>query len=167
MYQTKKEPLYLLKQTNLHRMIIQHNQQIGQLYVPNIKARVPHELGGYYVTTNSAGFRSDIDFQAEKGQRPRVLFFGDSFTAGFGVSNHERFSDLIGAALDVEVYNYGLSGSGTDQQLLIYEQFAKDVEADLIVECVLVENIQRILRPHHKTLDRYTGKYVYEPKPYF
>lgn len=162
-----REPLFILRSGALHRMVLQYHPQIGQLYVSNIRARIPSELGGYYVTTNSQGFRSNHEFVQQKSGRPRVLFFGDSFTAGFGVSNEQRFTDLIAKMLDVEVYNYGLTGSGTDQQLLIFEQFAQQVEADLIVLCVLVENIERIVRTHHRTIDRYSGNYVYVPKPYF
>jgi carbamoyltransferase len=158
---------FLLRDNALHRMVLQYHPQIGQLYVPNINTRIPNESGGYYVKTNSQGFRSEVEFEPARGERPRILFFGDSFTAGFGVSNHERFSDLIGQALAAEVYNYGLTGSGTDQQLLIYEQFARPVAADLVVIAVMVENIERIVRSYHRTIDRYTGNYVYVAKPYF
>jgi carbamoyltransferase len=163
----KSEPLFLLRHAALHRMTMQYHPHIGQLYIPKVRARIPNELGGYYVTTNAQGFRSDVDFQPEKGGRPRILFFGDSFTDGFGVSNHERFTDRMGRTLDAEVYNYGLTGSGTDQQLLIYEHCARDVAADLVVIGVMVENIQRIVRSHHRSIDRYSGQYLYLPKPYF
>jgi carbamoyltransferase len=69
--------------------------------------------------------------------------------------------------LDTEVYNYGLSGSGTDQQLLIYEHFARDVEADLVVLCVSVENIERIKVAYREIIDRNTGRHILVPKPYF
>jgi len=148
-------------------MIIRYDPDIGFLYVPHLKARIPNELGGYYFRTNSLGFRSDIEYRTERDDRPRILFFGDSYTAGDGCSNHERFSELVGSALGAEVFNYGLSGSGTDQQLLIFERFAKSVEADLIVLCVNVENIERIQSPHRESIDRVTGKRVLVPKPYF
>lgn len=167
MSRIRKEQLFLLRQTTLHRMVLQYDPQIGQRYVPNVRARIPFEQGGYYVRTNSEGFRSDIEFRRRRGGRPRILFFGDSFTAGFGVNNEQRFTDIIGHMLDAEVYNYGLTGSGTDQQLLVYERFAHDVEADLMVFCVMVENIERILSSHHRTIDRYSGNYIYVPKPYF
>ena len=38
-----------------------------------------------------------------------------SFTAGDGCSNDERFAELIGTALGTDVYNYAVSGTGTDQ----------------------------------------------------
>ncbi len=121
--------------------------------------------------TNSTGFRSDAEFRKEKSGRSRILFFGDSYTAGDGCDNAERFSDLTGQALEAEVYNYALSGSGTDQQLLIYEHFARDVEADLVVMWVAVHKIVRIKVPYRESIDRVSNKHIYKhilvPKPYF
>jgi carbamoyltransferase len=148
-------------------MVIKHHPTIGHLYVPNLSARIPHEAGGYYVRTNSLGFRSNIEFSKEHDGRPRILFFGDSYTAGDGCNNEERFPERLGQGLDVEVYNYGLSGSGTDQQLLIFEQFASEIKADLIVWCVCVENIERIKTPYRPSIDRVSGQRMLVPKPYF
>lgn len=148
-------------------MVLRHHEQIGHLFVSNLNARIPNESGGYFVRTNSEGFRSDVEFNKPKGERPRILFFGDSYTAGDGVDNHERFSDLIGQTLNAEIFNYALSGSGTDQQLLIFEQYARDVDADLIVLCVFVENIERIKLSHRPSIDRVTQERILVPKPYF
>ena len=158
--------MFLLKQLT-HRMLIQYHQYIGCLYVPHLKARIHNENGGYYVVTNSLGFRSDIEFRKERGHRPRLLFFGDSYTAGENCENSDRFPEKVGEMLDVEVYNYGLSGSGTDQHLLIYEHYAREVEADLIVLCVQVDSVRRIQVSHRESIDRTTGRTVLVPKPYF
>lgn len=157
----------MLLHQSTHRMIIRYDPDIGFLYVPHLKARIPNESGGFYIRTNELGFRSDIEYRNERNDKPRILFFGDSYTAGDGCSNHERFSERLGEELDVEVYNYGLSGSGTDQQLLIFEEYAREVEADLIVLGIMVENIQRIQVGHRESIDRVTGKRVLVPKPYF
>lgn len=158
--------MFLLRQAT-HRMVIQHHPDIGHLYVPNTTARIPNENGGYFVRTNAAGFRSDTEFRAEKSGKPRILFFGDSVTAGDGCDNDQRFSELVGAALGAEVYNFGLSGSGTDQHLLIYRTFAREIRADLIVLGVYVENIERIKVAARETRDRATGRALLVPKPYF
>jgi carbamoyltransferase len=167
--------MFLLR-SSTHRTILRHHPEIGHLFVPNLNARIPSERGGYFVRTNSLGFRSDREFVKARrdtewergtGDRPRILFFGDSVTAGDGCGNEERFSDRVGEALGAEVYNYGLSGSGTDQQLLLFEHFARDVEADLIVLGVWVENIERIKVGFRESIDRATGKHLLVPKPYF
>ncbi len=150
-----------------HRMVLRHDPLIGQRYVPDQRARVPFHDGGYMVRTNSLGFRSDLEFVPEKGDRPRIIFLGDSFIAGYGVDNDERFPEIAGEHLGVEVFNAGLTGSGTDQQVLAYEQYLADLECDLIVLGVMVENIERIKSDAHRTIDPHTGRHYYTPKPYF
>ena len=73
--------------------------------------------GGYFFKTNSAGFRSNIEFKKKK-EKTRILFFGDSNTAGDGVANEFRFSDLLGRSLNVEIFNYAVSGTGLTNSYL-------------------------------------------------
>jgi carbamoyltransferase len=158
--------MFLLSETT-HRMVIRYHPEVGHLYLPNLRVRLPSERGGFFVVTNSQGFRSDVEFVEPRSGRQRILFFGDSFTAGDGCENRERFSDLVGASLGAEVYSYAVSGTGTDQQLLLYEKFARKVPADLIVLCVYVENIERVKVAFREGIDRFTKRRVLVPKPYF
>ena len=150
-----------------YRQIFSYNENIGHQFVPNLNARIINEKGGYYVRTNSSGFRSDIEFKKEKNNKPRILFFGDSNTAADGVSNGERFSDLVGENFKADVYNYGLSGSGTDQQYLIWKEYARDIKADLIVLGILVENIERNKVALRESINSFTKERSFIPKPYF
>ncbi|HEY6346326.1 MAG TPA: carbamoyltransferase N-terminal domain-containing protein [Bryobacteraceae bacterium] len=150
-----------------HRMLIQHDPDVGHRFVPNLRARVPGEDGGYFVTTNSLGFRSDREFEREKGDLPRILMFGDSYTAGDNVSNADRYSDRLSDLLGAEVQNYGVPGSGTDQHLLMYRKFAAGVDADLVMICVQIDSFHRIQLSHRPSIDRVTGRTVLVPKPYF
>ena len=150
-----------------HRQIFCYNKDIGHLFVPNLNARIMNENGGYYVRSNSLGFRSDVEFKEKKSDKPRILFFGDSNTAADGVSNNERFSELVGKHFNAEVYNFALSGSGTDQQYLICKKYAQKIEADLIVFGILVDNIERNKVAYRETINPYTKKNVLTPKPYF
>ena len=150
-----------------HRQIFCYNKDIGHLFVPNLNARIMNERGGYFVKTNSLGFRSNLEFEKKKSSKPRILFFGDSNTAADGVSNNERFSELVGDNFGAEVYNFGLSGSGTDQQYLIWKNFAQNIEADLIVLGVLVENIERNKVAYRESINPFTKKNVLISKPYF
>ena len=159
------EDLELFNRT--HRQIFCYNEKIGHLYIPNLNARIIHETGGYFVKTNSQGFRADFDFTEKKNKKKRIIFFGDSNTAADGVSNHERFSDIIGKYFDAEIFNFALSGSGTDQQYLIWENYAKKIEADLIILGVLVENIDRNKVAFRETVNPFNKKSLLTPKPYF
>ncbi len=158
--------MFLLLQST-HRMVVRYHPTIGHLYVPNLYARLPSETGGYPLVTNSLGFRSDVEFEPRKGSRPRILVFGDSYTAGDNCANEDRATDQLGRLLDAEVYNFGLSGSGTDQHLLLYREFGRAIEADLIVLCVQVDSIRRIQLSHRESIDRITRQRVLVPKPYF
>jgi carbamoyltransferase len=148
-------------------MLLRYHAEVGHLYVPNLSARVPHEDGGYFVRTNRLGFRSDWEFDAPRGKAPRIVFLGDSFTAGDGVDNQQRFAEQVGQQLGAEVFNFGVPGTGTDQQLLVFERFASAVNADLVVLCVCVENIERVKVRYRESIDRVTGERILVPKPYF
>ena len=105
------------------RQLFEYHPIIGYRFIPGLKVRIPHESGGYLVRVNETGFRSNHEFTKEKQKNiSRVILFGDSYTAGEGVSNEFRYSDVLEKNLaNTEVYNFGLPGSGTDQQYLIYQ----------------------------------------------
>jgi len=158
--------MFLLSQAT-HRMIIQYDPEVGHRFTPNLRARLPGDEGGYFVVTNSTGFRSDYEFEKRQAKHGRILMFGDSYTAGDNVSNADRYSDQLGKILGVEVQNYGVPGSGTDQHLLIHGKFAADIDADLLMICVQIDSFHRIQVSHRPSIDRITGRRVLVPKPYF
>ena len=150
------------------RQIYQYDPVVGYRFIPNIRARIEHEGGGYLIRTNEQGFQSDREFrQAKDPAVRRVLVFGDSFTAGQGVSNGYRFTDHLEHLVpDLETYNFGLSGSGTDQQYLLYREYAQDIEHDLLIVAVFVENIRRVASRYRTWRDRDERPIVFA-KPYF
>lgn len=149
------------------RTLMRYDPNVGMLYTPNLKMRVAGEKGGYLVRTNAAGFRSEREFIPERTpQKFRAVLFGDSQTAGDGVPNKQRFSDLLEQNIaDLEVYNYGISGTGTDQHLLAFDKHC-NVEHDLVIIALYVENIRRISRRVIGFQDE-NGIKQYRPKPYF
>jgi len=150
------------------RQIYEYHPVIGFRFVPGLRARVPHEGGGYLVRTNESGFRSDRPFvRARTAGMRRILLFGDSFTAGDGVSNGQRYGDLLEKMLpNLEVYNYGLPATGLDQHFLIYGEYARDVEHDLLVIAVFVENVRRVGSRYRYFFDD-KGRRVMYAKPYY
>ena len=150
-----------------HRKIFQYDSRFGYRFQPDTVARIPHEGGGYLVKTNKHGFRCKYDFTKEKKKHNRILVFGDSYTAGDGVSNKHRFTDEMENLLDdTEVMNFGLSGSGTDQQNLIFEHFAPQIDHDLVILVLQVENIKRNVMTQRFWKDR-SGLDICVPKPWF
>lgn len=151
------------------RQLFAYDPVIGYRFIPGLRARVRHQGGGYNVRTNRAGFR--CDHEVTRSPAPgafRVLLFGDSFSAGDGVSNGYRFGDLLEKRIDgIEVLNFGLPGSGTDQQYLAFRELARDLEYHLLLVCPFVENIERIVATHRKTVNFTDGRVVERAKPYF
>ncbi len=152
----------------MSRELFTHDPQSGFRFTPNVRTRVSHEGGGYLVETNAQGFRSGHDFSKQKpaGKR-RVLVFGDSYTAGDGVSNGARYTDILERRLgSSEVFNLGLPGTGTDQHYLVWQNYAKTIAHDVVVIAVQVENIRRVVA-RYREFKSADGKEYFLAKPYF
>lgn len=149
-------------------MLFEYHPLTGYKFIPNLKTRIQHEAGGYLLRTNAMGFRSEHEFSFKKNPgKKRILIFGDSFTAGDGVSNKFRYADVLEKMLeDTEVYNFGLPGSGTDQQYLLFKEYAPQFEYDLLIIAVLVENIRRI-KSHYRFYYNEKGEKIIFQKPFF
>jgi hypothetical protein len=151
------------------RNVFEYHPLTGYRFIPGIKARIRHEGGGYLVKANRAGFRCEHEASPRKSDGVfRILLFGDSYTAGDGVSNRFRFGDILETLIPrIEVLNFGLPNSGTDQQYLTWWEFAADIEHDLLLICPMVENIQRNVQTHRLTHSAFDGRLLLRPKPYF
>jgi hypothetical protein len=149
---------------------IEYHPTIGYCYKPNTRQVLPRPGGGKYeIIINSAGIRSAREYT--KGKPPgifRVLVFGDSYAAGQFVSNGERFSELLERRLtNVEIINFGLEGTGTDQQLLIYEEIARSYEHDLVLLFPFLQNIRRNMVQARIGHEPGSGVLLLRPKPRF
>src|SRR4051812_16441319 len=136
----------------MHRLLFQYDPVSGHRFIPDLRARVEHESGGYRVRTNGLGFRSDWEFTARpKAGVRRILLFGDSYTAGDGVENADRYGDVLEKLLqDVEVCTLAVSGTGTDQQFLTFRELGPRLEHDLVVAAVYLGNAARNLEQFHQ-----------------
>ncbi len=152
----------------MQRQLMAYHPQIGYRFIPGLQTRELHEGGGFLLRTNAAGYRCRHEF--EKRKKPgtfRILLFGDSYTAGMGVNDRARYGDQLEELLpNVEIYNFGLPGSGTDMQYLSWCEDAREIEHDLVVISVMVENILRIVQTHRPYLTL-EGEELLFAKPYF
>lgn len=153
----------------MSRNLFEYHPTLGYRFIPGIRARIRHESGGYTVRCNRAGFRCEHEVTQQKPPETfRIILFGDSYTAGDGVSNGYRFSDRIESQFEhMQVLNFALPGSGTDQQYLVFREYARHIEYDLMLLCPLVENIRRNMVSSHITLNTTDGVLVKRTKPYF
>jgi len=95
------------------------------------------------VTMNSEGFIDDSHHVRKPEGIKRILFLGDSFTAGVGVPRESRFTDLIDKRLPpaYEILNMGMWGYSTGQELLTLEEKGLKYRPDIIVLCMFVDDL--------------------------
>ncbi len=146
------------------RQIIQYNPDLGHKYVPNQFARLKYGNDGYFIETDERGFRNSPLLSIEN---KTILVLGDSFTAGDGVENSFRFSDLIQKELRCNVINLAVSGYGVDQQLLVYERYKDEIKHDLVIIVPHLDDLKRNLVSERIGINKFTGKPSLIPKPYF
>ncbi len=98
-----------------------HDPFLGWVAKPNVT--IPDAFGkGVYIRTNSRGFRSNREFQADPSAGElRVICSGDSFTFGVGVDNDDAWcQQLAKHDARLETINMGQTGYGIDQAYLWY-----------------------------------------------
>lgn len=101
---------------------------------------------GFSYRTNAQGFRSDKDYTTPLSEDIlRIAIFGDSFVHGDEVS----IEHTIGSQLETlfperaEVFNYGISGYGTDQAILLAERESKHTQPQVLLLGFLTEHLAR------------------------
>jgi lysophospholipase L1-like esterase len=143
---------------------------IGYRYIPGTRMSLPRPGGGQYdFAVNREGIRGDRDYARTKPPGvTRIIVLGDSMAAGQFVSNQQRFSELLERRHpSLEVLNLALEGSGTDQQVLLYEHVGLHYEHDLVLVLPFLQNIRRNLAGAREAIDPATGNVVMRPKPRF
>ncbi|MCC7193639.1 MAG: SGNH/GDSL hydrolase family protein [Phycisphaeraceae bacterium] len=149
---------------------VRHDPLIGYRYIPLAEETLPRPGGGHYtIRINAQGIRSDREYTPQKPPGIfRVVVCGDSFAAGQYVSNNQRFSELLERRIpNLEVINIALEGTGTDQQLLLFEEFARSYEFDLVLLFPFLQNISRNLADSRTAYDPKTHQEILRPKPRF
>lgn len=100
---------------------------------------------------NRMGVRDDIEYSVKKiPGRPRVVFLGDSFTAGHGVKNvSDRFANQIRKLHpEWEIHTIAANGFDTGEEIRVLgEAFQKGYEADVIVLIYCLNDISDIIPP--------------------
>jgi lysophospholipase L1-like esterase len=93
---------------------------------------------GRKLTINSKGLRDrSYDYEKPPGVR-RILVLGDSYAWGYGVADHEIFTEVLEARLEAtpqhwQVINAGVSGWGTDQEYLFLKTEGFKYSPDIVV----------------------------------
>jgi hypothetical protein len=97
------------------------------------QGRFKHTDFSVGVQINSAGLR-DKEYPVERTDKKRMLVLGDSLAWGFGVEQHEVFSEVLEQKYPQwEIINAGVSGYGTDQQYLYLKERGIQYRPDVIL----------------------------------
>jgi len=127
-----------------------HDSDLGWSHIPGAVGVLARQEFSHEVRINSSGWR---DRERTLDKPPgilRVVVLGDSFAFGHGVRDEEIFTRLMEPMLNqvkqgTEVLNMALSGSSTDQQLLILRRLAMAWKPDIVLVMVCRNDFTGIL----------------------
>lgn len=107
--------------------------------IANVDATHKTDEYSYRYRTNSQGFRGTKEYSLipQEGVY-RIVVQGDSVTLGHGVKDNETFSAvlenmLIKKGIKAEVINMGVSGFGTAEELIQFDNVAKQYNPNLVI----------------------------------
>ena len=134
-----------------------YDATLGWAGLPDADADFDYVDARHHVHQNRYGFRG-TEVPLERSAKRRVVVLGDSFVWGFGVEDAQLFTELWARDRGIEVVNLGVSGYGTDQELLLWRQLGHRLRPDVVLLVVsLYNDIYDVL---------YAERYGY-PKPRF
>lgn len=137
-------------------LLYEHHKLLGWFPQKNV-SREFTGANTIQINHNSNGFRDkEITFDNAK---KRILILGDSFAYGYDSEVHERFSEILDNNLEnYQIFNLGVSGYSTDQELLLLKEYYHLIEPDLVY-----------LLYHHNDWHGNSVNHIYNGyyKPYF
>ena len=118
---------------------VRHLESSSGYYVKESKKKIIINDQGIRVAKN----QKDFKFSENKSKNTyRISVFGDSYTEGLQVEFEERFSFIMERELNlckykpkenIEIINFGISGSGQSRQFEMQQGWAKKYESDIIL----------------------------------
>lgn len=122
----------------LHKGFRQPGKTLNAKTVPSKDEVLFHEYDLEDPRINNAGHR-DTDFLIEKPNNTlRIALLGDSVAYGFGVPVEATFADRLEQSLStdarpVEVYNFAVSGYGTESHRRLFDTKIKAYKPDVLL----------------------------------
>jgi hypothetical protein len=107
--------------------------------IANVDATHQTDEYRYRYRTNSQGFRGTKEYSLNPKEGVyRIVVQGDSVTLGYGVKDNETYSQVIEDMLrkkgiNAEVINMGVSGFGTAEELIQFNNVAKKYKPNLVI----------------------------------
>ena len=121
--------------------------ELGWAYVPGRAVSQTYGTDPRRVASvfDSLGIRVERADHTWRRGAPSVLFIGDSFTMGHGVSADEAFPARVEARLGgrVQAVNLGVEGYGTDQALLSLRRYIDRFDTRAVVYTFIADHVWR------------------------
>jgi hypothetical protein len=120
--------------------LFRYNPLFGNWHNPNITMHWTRE-GSARIRTNSYGMIGPECTKAKAPNVIRIAVLGDSFTEALQVDFDKNYPALLETELNqltsydkkIEVLNFGVSGQGTAQQLILLQSMAIEFDPDIVV----------------------------------
>lgn len=108
---------------------------LGWRALPSAKGTHMRDGFAVWVEQNSMGLRaSEETLPMRTNEDYRALILGDSYVWGYGVDQDKVFSEAaVHGQTGLELINFGVSGYGTDQELLWYKDAGLQFDVDEVV----------------------------------
>ncbi len=125
----------------------------------------PNEAGTRY-HSNSQGVRSKREYTSEPAPHvTRITTFGDSFTHGDGVLNHETWQAALNRLDErLEVINFGVPAFGLDQAFLRFQHDGHAYQSHIVFIGFMTENIFRHVNRYRPFYSPKTGLPLSKPR---
>lgn len=121
----------------LHPRVVDSSLPWGIWHLPNVQSRQHTPCFDITMKYNRFGIRGP---EPDADHAENIIFLGDSFTEGFGLSEENTIPAQFGKLTGKPTINMGVSRSGSTQQSLIYRHFADSFSHQNVVVLLFLEN---------------------------
>lgn len=132
-----RPPAALIQDYGYPAGLLLPDPELGRRYAPDFSGRFTYLMyRDLTLRTNSLGFR---DSEPNQSAAKRVIVLGDSIAFGSGIQESDRFTDVLERELTgqldrpVDVQSWGINGTETNHQLLLYRKLGHTLPHDLVV----------------------------------
>ena len=144
--------------SDIHPPLKRRDLVLGARYTPNLDVEIDVDESHQRVRLrfNDVGFRGPTRTRTKPAGTCRVAVIGDSQISAIATQEDETFVRKLESGLQAieasarwEVLNFGVSGSSTAQELVLYRKLVSDFEPDLVILAYfegndLVDNSDRL-----------------------
>jgi len=123
--------------------VMAFDDTLGWVFEPNSKFQLIRGKDQLELDINRWGFRDDQPPPAQQAAaKTRIMLLGDSYAEGHEIRAKERASEYLEQAdTNMVVYNFGIGGYSTDQELLVLKKFGPEVRPHVVLLFFCVNDI--------------------------